>query len=545
MKHGEGTYFYMQHSCCREYAGQWVQEEFNGIGQFRVLDESIAVLARDQPTTIIKYRGRFACAEGLHTFLPGPARLEVDRNKVAFDKYFPRHVRSISCEWTSRDFSEDGEPLMVQGPGLAPEDFAKEQYGLDGGDLQHCGPDQDACDIWYADGAHYTGPCLAGAVPHGSRGILVEPSGSMFEGAFDKGLRAGSGRLTLANGICYEGDFKKPGGYRHGHGSLTIPEALHAEAGLSTYIGTYVEGLRSGVGDVTFPSGARYKGYFDGNLRHGRGVFVVGESSTGAYRYEGPWEQDQATGDKGATIKYQSGHVYAGGSLRGRRHGHGRFYGAPSSSAERRVEDRLVYVGQWEEDAMHGDGELRCADGVYKGQFVRGARSGRGRFDYSKPIPGSALPQVAKKRGDQPVSCAQARFYEGEWAQDQPHGAGTYSDEYGTVFTDALMEQGALRRDADDREQAERPRGFGGRYLSAGGRTPTFAPVVVEASPTGAMLPRAPLGDTDVDLRAFWGSLSPAESESMRGFDVGSGVAHARVRPAHLGIEGVPGSRWA
>ncbi|CAL1152328.1 unnamed protein product [Cladocopium goreaui] len=84
-------------------------------------------------------------------------------------------------------------------------------YGLDGADLQHCGPEEEAV-IW-ADGTRSHG--LAGAVPDG-HGTLWE-EGLCFEGCFERGLRALTGKVTLRNGVVYEGEFSRDG-RRHDHG---------------------------------------------------------------------------------------------------------------------------------------------------------------------------------------------------------------------------------------------------------------------------------------------------------------------------------------
>jgi len=64
----------------------------------------------------------------------------------------------------------------------------------------------------------------------------------------------------------------------------------------------------------------------------------------------------------------------------------------------------------------------------------------------------------------------------------------------------------------------------------------TYESVAVDPPPT---LP------TCRDLCKNRGKLPPVQPPALKVMDVGSGHAHGRARAAHMGLEGVPGTRWA
>lgn len=181
---------------------------------------------------------------------------------------------------------------------------------------------------------------------------------------------------------------------------------------------------------------------------------------------------------------------------------------------------------------MHGKGELNQDDGHYTGQFALGAKHGNGHFTYSHPAIGAALPQPpsAKEVG----KLAEKRWYKGEWSEDQQHGRADYSDEYGYLLEDATFERGKLMTQ-------RRPPVIGVKdNLFNNPRWPkTYLPEAVSPSPSGTF----PMGE-----EVFRGAVSrrlPPDPPALSGLDKDSGHATARTQPAHLGLPGVLGSRWA
>ncbi|CAK9039862.1 unnamed protein product [Durusdinium trenchii] len=234
-----------------------------------------------------------------------------------------------------------------------------------------------------------------------------------FEGQFDRGLRApGVGRVSLRNGVVYEGEFLD--GRRHGHGTTEIPEALQQRLGFKTHVGQYKDGLRHGPGEMVFADGAVYRGDFEKNGRHGKGLY---RNSVGIPIFDGPWSSDEP-GTGAADVLYSSGHRYKGHVQSGAREGEGTLWRDSLDGSN------LIYTGQWKADEFHGDGELHCPDGLYRGQFANGVREGEGRFEYSRDT---------------------SSYYQGQWKEDQPHGIGTCVDQHGE-YADREFEEGELSR---------------------------------------------------------------------------------------------------
>merc|ERR1712217_81368 len=121
---------------------------------------------------------------------------------------------------------------------------------------------------------------------------------------------------------------------------------------------------------------------------------------------------------------------------------------------------------------IHGEGELFASDGVYRGQFVRGKREGHGRFEYKFPRKSSTLPSPCS--ASDPSTVPRQLIYEGTWTADQPHGEGSYSDEYGYDIPDARVEEGQLLN-----ERRPPVKGLKEKYLN-NPRWPTiFEPLTV------------------------------------------------------------------
>merc|ERR1719223_120983 len=118
------------------------------------------------------------------------------------------------------------------------------------------------------------------------------------------------------------------------------------------------------------------------------------------------------------------GSRYRGQMLDGRRHGEGEW---SSGSAE--------YVGQWENDTMHGNGRHTWTDGrSYEGQFVRGQFSGKGRMEWGTkkgPLVYDGQYKDDMKHGNGCFKWPDGRAYNGEWSSGKRHGKGAYTDTRG------------------------------------------------------------------------------------------------------------------
>lgn len=77
------------------------------------------------------------------------------------------------------------------------------------------------------------------------------------------------------------------------------------------------------------------------------------------------------------------------------------------------TEGNARYVGDWVNDAMHGEGTFTFPSGAtYTGEFQNNQFSGRGKYVWSD-----------------------GRVYEGQWEENLMHGKGVYTDHKGHAWT--------------------------------------------------------------------------------------------------------------
>lgn len=120
-------------------------------------------------------------------------------------------------------------------------------------------------------------------------------------------------------------------------------------------------------------SGFEYDGIYTGTLKKGKpnglGYFAsqnMAEDSmdiTGAWTYEGEWENGKITGE--GVLTFAAGSRYEGEFDTGTLNGYGKYY----------EKDTLVYEGEWRYDMPHGQGTLynsKSGKFVYEGEFIKG-----------------------------------------------------------------------------------------------------------------------------------------------------------------------------
>ncbi|QBJ23865.1 MORN repeat-containing protein [Haematobacter massiliensis] len=107
--------------------------------------------------------------------------------------------------------------------------------------------------------------------------------------AFVADRRQGDGRLTLPDGMVYEGAWTE--GRIEGQGRLLQPSG-------DVYEGAFVNGQRDGEGRVLYGNGDSYEGHFSADRRNGRGTFRQADG----YSYEGDWKDGRRErgGERGA-----------------------------------------------------------------------------------------------------------------------------------------------------------------------------------------------------------------------------------------------------
>ena len=77
-------------------------------------------------------------------------------------------------------------------------------------------------------------------------------------------MKHGAGLLRFANGGFYRGKF-----YRN---EFNDAQATYRWADGSSYVGSYANGVRSGLGALTKADGRKYDGEWANNKRHGQVV---------------------------------------------------------------------------------------------------------------------------------------------------------------------------------------------------------------------------------------------------------------------------------
>jgi hypothetical protein len=61
----------------------------------------------------------------------------------------------------------------------------------------------------------------------------------------------------------------------------------------TTYKGQFHDNLKSGLGTISFKTGARYEGLWDKGRFHGRGIYFWPDGR----RYDGEWHEGMRTGE--------------------------------------------------------------------------------------------------------------------------------------------------------------------------------------------------------------------------------------------------------
>lgn len=184
----------------------------------------------------------------------------------------------------------------------------------------------------------------------------------------------------------------------------------------ATYAGAWARGVREGQGKLTSPDGNVFEGeWLAGQFVQGTIVFASRSNPAAAMRYEGAFKDGVPSGI--GTMIYKNG-TYSGSWLHGRYHGQGQYRG---SDGEEYTGDWVAgqrsgrgdmsrprsgdpgalirYVGEFKDNAPHGEGTMHFANGArytggvmnYKphgyGELLRpDGRYVRGRFDQSRPI---------------------------------------------------------------------------------------------------------------------------------------------------------------
>jgi hypothetical protein len=181
-------------------------------------------------------------------------------------------------------------------------------------------------------------------------GKLTLEDGSFYEGEFvDGNLKKGKIVGVGKEQIVAEGTFDENGKIIDGTLSKSYPEKTifmgYKNGALGyTFIGNMVDGKPSGVAELSWPSGSRYVGDFDGWQRTGRGTYY-----------------------------WTDGTNYCGDFKNGKIEG----FGIMTWS------NGVEYIGDFKDGVADGCGKKTWSDGSeYNGNFKDGAPDGFGKKTY-------------------------------------------------------------------------------------------------------------------------------------------------------------------
>lgn len=223
---------------------------------------------------------------------------------------------------------------------------------------------------------------------HGE-GILSLCDGRVYKGKWSHG-RPIEGELTLANGNKYEGKWAlslmhdENGKYSFAKGTVYI-----------VYQGSFVEGMMQEFGEIQYPTGEKYVGFWKNNNICGNGEIIWHEGkvfkgkftpktatnhnefkgiflSEDGVEYRADW-RDMRINDLHAVIVWRNGKKYEGTVIRGEIEGKGRM----------KYPNGEVYSGEWKNGEFHGLGTYFYCDGrKFTGQFVNGKANGMGKMEF-------------------------------------------------------------------------------------------------------------------------------------------------------------------
>eukprot|EP00929_Paragymnodinium_shiwhaense_P095696 TRINITY_DN5694_c0_g1_i1.p1 TRINITY_DN5694_c0_g1~~TRINITY_DN5694_c0_g1_i1.p1 ORF type:complete len:812 (+),score=178.31 TRINITY_DN5694_c0_g1_i1:156-2591(+) len=321
----------------------------------------------------------------------------------------------------------------------------------------------------WPDGSWYEGQFRDNRIE--GRGRKVLPDGSWFEGHFHDGELTGTGTFHWADGNEFEGlwhnsEIVGPGCHRlpdettiigvfedrgasgegtkkwasgctytgrllrnhiHQHGVLKWPDGR-------TYVGGFHGETMHGEGTLTWSDRdglCRYKGRFENNAFHGPGILEWSNKA----RYVGQFQDGQYHGN--GTFEWPDRmNVYRGEWAFGEMCGRGMLAAAGSELCQGNGGDAFVYVGEFDEGDMQGDGHVTFLGSgnrpgprdEYRGAFACSLFHGLGTFTWAS---GHSISGCFQEHRCNSVGCKVypgGLVYYGELEDDVEHGKGMLTD---------------------------------------------------------------------------------------------------------------------
>ncbi|KAJ5079770.1 hypothetical protein M0811_04083 [Anaeramoeba ignava] len=182
------------------------------------------------------------------------------------------------------------------------------------------------------------------------------------------------------------------------------------------YTGKFKCAMIHGEGELKYPNGSSFKGFFDEGKKSGTGTltYSTGESLTGT------WVNDLPNGN--FVFKCNNFVRFDGIMVDGKKEGFGEYF----------FSNGAVYKGDFKENKFNGNGKLTFTDGsFYEGHFVENMHHGAGKFVVSHSFyQGDWFKNFRQGQGKQVYQ--NGDIYEGEWKDNLQHGIGTFVTKEGT-----------------------------------------------------------------------------------------------------------------
>ena len=315
LREGYGKYSYLAGQI---YEGEWKDDMFNGQGKFII--PNIFVYDGEWKEGFNDGKGKITATNGYvydgyfkKGFYDGWGKLTLPNGYVYEGDFKKGMYNGKGIGKNPNGDYHNGvwkDNVFVEGKGRAtfPNGYVYE------GDLKNDMPNGIG-KAKYPNGEIYEGGWKDDKFD--GQGKHLGTNGTYREGIFRAGvLWEGKAKITLQNGIVYEGNVKN--GKANGNGKITLPDGSFYEGefkndeidGQGRLIGTsgsFFEGvfrgsfsgsafsiaIMKGKGKLIFPNGNVYEGEFENDIMNGRGKMTTAD---GSVAYDGLWENGNPVG---------------------------------------------------------------------------------------------------------------------------------------------------------------------------------------------------------------------------------------------------------